>query len=123
MPTSVTDMIIMVSIGVLLLVAFRYLLDFVQMWMAHKTVRNAIREKSEGAAELLANLSNPPSRTQDDRTGLVLVAIGVALIGFTLIVGDPDWLRYGLGASLFPILVGAVLLLRFYRFNGTDVGI
>ena len=120
MSTNVTDMIIMLSIGGLILVSFRYLLDFFQVRMAHRTIRDAIREHSTGAAELLAKVTSTPARTHDDRSGLVLVSIGIALIGFTLIVGDAAWLRYGLGASLFPLTVGAALLLRFYRLGGSD---
>ena len=123
MPTSVSDMIIMVSIGVLLLLGFKYSLDWLQMWIVHKTIRNAIRENPTGTATFLEKLSDSTARTQDDRAGLILVAIGVALIGFSLIVGDPDWLRYGLGASLFPLFVGAVLLLRFYSLRSRDAGL
>ena len=42
----------------------------------------------------------------------MLIAIGVAIAGFALIVNEPEWLRYGIGASLFPALVGGALLAR-----------
>jgi hypothetical protein len=48
----------------------------------------------------------------DDRNGLVLIALGIAIAGFALVVNDAEWLRYGIGAALFPLLVGAVLLGR-----------
>ncbi len=44
--------------------------------------------------------------------GLVLVAIGLALVGMSLVVADPEWERYGLGAALFPLFVGAALIAR-----------
>ena len=40
--------------------------------------------------------------------------------GFSLVVGDPQWLRYGLGGALFPILVGAALLVRHTIVRRTD---
>jgi hypothetical protein len=84
--------------------------------MLHRTLRDAIKNDSAHAGVLADRIGRddlPRAGTgNDDRTGLVLVAVGVAMAGFSLIVSDPEWLRYGLGAALFPALVGAALLLR-----------
>jgi hypothetical protein len=86
--------------------------------MLHRTLRDAINRDSPTAATLVDRIgsgdlgSAHAAAGSDDRTGIVLVALGVALAGFSMLVGDPQWLRYGLGGALFPILVGASLLIR-----------
>ena len=113
-----TEMVVSVSAGVFFLLAFIFFLRLMQAWLLHRTLREAIRKDSEHAGMLVDRIGrndlsgpNVDSGT-DDRTGIVLVALGAALAGFSLIVGDPEWLRYGLGGALFPVLVGAALLIR-----------
>jgi hypothetical protein len=112
----VTEMIAGIAAGVFLLIAFVYFLRLVQAWLLHRTLREAISRDSALAKELIEKIGgvdpNELDAAGDDRTGLVLIAIGVAIAGFALIVNDTDWLRYGMGAALFPILVGAALLAR-----------
>jgi hypothetical protein len=118
-----TEMIAMISFALFVLTGFIYLLRLFQAWMLHRTLREAIAKDSAHAEMLVdrigrGDLSGPSVRAgTDDRTGLVLVAVGVALAGFSLIVGESDWLRYGLGAALFPTLVGAALLVRHHRLR------
>ena len=65
-----------------------------------------------------SDLSGPRlGGSSDDRTGLVLIAVGIALAGFALVVSDPKWMRYGLGGALFPILIGAALLVRYFMLR------
>lgn len=114
----VTEMITISAIALFFLLGFIFFLRLIQAWMLHRTLREAISKDSAQAGMLVdrigsGELGGPRAGLgSDDRTGLVLVAIGVALAGFSLIVGEPDWLRYGIGAALFPALVGAALLLR-----------
>jgi hypothetical protein len=113
----VTEMIVGLSVGLFLLLGFIYLLRFIQAWMLHRTLRHAIKQDSAQAGLLVdrigrSDFGGPNGASTDDRTGVVLVALGIALAGFSLIAGDPEWLRYGLGGALFPILVGAALLVR-----------
>jgi hypothetical protein len=122
----ITDMITGISAGLLMLTGFVYFLRLIQAWMMHRTLRDAINRDSPMAGTLVdrigsGDLSAPRlARGSDDRTGLVLVALGIAVAGFSLIVGDPEWLRYGLGAALFPALVGAALLVRHYFMRRPD---
>jgi uncharacterized membrane protein len=114
----VTEMITISSIGLFFLLAFIYFLRLIQAWMLHRSLREAIKKDSAHAGMLVdrigrGDLSRIEAGT-DDRTGLVLVAIGIAIAGFSLIANQQDWLRLGLGAALFPSLVGAALLLRHY---------
>ena len=114
----VTEMITISSIALFFLLGFIFFLRLIQAWMLHRTLREAISKDSAQAGMLVDRIGSGElggsraGTSSDDRTGLVLIAIGVALAGFSLIVGEPDWLRYGLGAALFPGLVGAALLLR-----------
>jgi hypothetical protein len=114
----VTEMIVAISVGLFFLLGFLFFLRLVQAWQLHRTLREAISRDS-AHAEILADRigrndlgGSRPEATSDDRTGLILLALGAALAGFSLIVGDQQWLRYGLGAALFPALVGAALLIR-----------
>ena len=113
-----TEMIIGISAGLFFLLGFIFLVRLIQAWMLHRTLRDAIGRDSAHAGMLVERIGRDefglPRQDPgtDDRTGLVLIALGVALAGFSLIVGDSEWLRYGLGAALFPGLVGAALIVR-----------
>jgi hypothetical protein len=115
-----TEMIAISSIGLFFLLGFIYFLRLIQAWMLHRSLRDAIKRDSAHVGLLVdrigrGDLGGPRvDGGTDDRTGLVLVAIGIAIAGFSLIANQQDWLRLGLGAALFPTLVGAALLLRHY---------
>jgi hypothetical protein len=121
----VTEMIIGLSAGLFFLLGFIFFLRLIQAWMLHRTIREAIKEDSRHAGTLVDRIGSgdlgvaQALASTDDRTGLVLVALGIALAGFSLIVGEPEWLRYGLGAALFPGLVGAALIARHYMLRRT----
>lgn len=111
------DRLIAFSVGALfLLIAFIYLLKLLEAWLLHKSFREALQRDPAVAASLISHLESSEARQKrqrgDDRTGLLLIAIGSALIGFTLVVNDPLWIRYGVGSALFPILTGLALVAR-----------
>jgi hypothetical protein len=111
----ITDMIVGLAGGLFMLTAFIYFLRLVQTWLLHRTLRDAIQRDSAVAATLIERIDHSDRGQElggDDRSGMVLIAIGVALIGCALIVDDPSWERYGIGGALFPILVGLALLVR-----------
>ncbi|HYE28600.1 MAG TPA: hypothetical protein VEA61_10250 [Allosphingosinicella sp.] len=116
----VTEMITVSAIGLFFLLGFIYFLRLLQAWMLHRSLREAIKKDSAHAGMLVdrigrGDLGGPRVEGgTDDRTGMVLIAIGVALAGFSLIADQQDWLRFGIGAALFPTLVGAALLIRHY---------
>ena len=122
MPT--TEMIVMIAIGLFFLSGFIFFLRLIQAWLLHRTLREAITRDSQVAENLIDRLERGDQRkweqAGDDRNGLVLIAIGIALTGFALIVNEPEWLRYQLGAALFPTLVGAALLVRHFWLGGRD---
>lgn len=121
----ITEMIVGISGGLFMLTGFIYLLRLVQAWMLHRTLRDAINRDSVLAPNLVERIgvgglgAVPMGLGSDDRTGLVLVAVGLALVGCSLVVGDPEWMHYGLGGALFPLLVGVALLVRHYLLRRT----
>lgn len=119
----VTEMIVGLSAGLFMLVGFVFLLRLIQASLLHRTLRDAIQRDSVVAAQLVDRIGgggdlNGSKRAggNDDRTGMVLVALGLAIFGFALIAGGEEW-REGVGAALFPILVGAALLIRHRKLS------
>jgi hypothetical protein len=91
--------------------------------MLHRTIRRAINANSSAVPDLLAGIEEKPLPSSDDRTGLVLVAIGVAILLFGVIQGDADDIRNMASISVFPLLVGAVLIGRhLYARRGQAQG-
>jgi len=100
------------TIGAVLII--NQLTRIVRASMQHRTIREAISRDSPAVPALLGGIEEKPSPNSDDRTGLVLLALAAAIFLFGLIQGDPDDLRNMGGIALFPALVGAALLGRFY---------
>ncbi len=120
----VTEMITGVAAGLFFLTGFVYFLRMLQAWLLHRTLRAAIKQNSTIAEHLADKIDGRESVNEDargdDRNGLVLIALGIALAGFSIIVNDPQWLRYGLGAALFPALVGLALLGRHFWLRRSE---
>ena len=115
------EIIGIIGVSLCMLTAFIYFLKLLQAWMLHRTLRDAIKRDSAIAGELVDKIDRSDMGDfgrqrlgSDDRNGLVLVAIGLALFGFAMVVDDPEWVRYGIGAALFPLLVGFALLARHF---------
>ena len=93
----------------------------IQAWMIHTSLRKAMatdRKLAEDLATKLDFVGTGREQRNDDRNGLVLVAIGLATAGFGLIQEDAN-VRTILGAALFPLLIGAALLLRDWMMRLT----
>jgi hypothetical protein len=93
------------------------MIQITRLWrtsMQQKTIREALSRDSSVVSELLAAIEPEPRATgaNDDRTAMVLIALGLALVGFALMQGEMEDIRDMGGAALFPIFVGAALLLR-----------
>lgn len=89
-------------------------------WMIHRSIRRALDAKSDAAGAMIDKLNQPYEQWAtrggdtpgDDRNGLVLLAIGLAMAGFGLIQGHEQMIRIATGAALFPAFVGLALLYR-----------
>jgi hypothetical protein len=109
----VTEMIVMVAAFSALVLGFIHLLRLVGTLILHRTIRKAVEVSPEAAPPLLDRLGMPTaSGTGDDRLSVLLIAIGIAMLAASLIIGDPRWLHYGAAASVFPLIVGTALWLR-----------
>jgi Flp pilus assembly protein TadB len=107
-------MVVMVAVTAAMLLAFIHVVRLASALLLHKTIRKAINRDPAKADELIARLGDPSSGGDDDRFSTILISIGVAMIAATLVIGEPEWLRYGVAAALFPLLVGIALWLRLF---------
>lgn len=106
-------MAIAFTAGIVMIVG--HLVRLARTTAIQKTIREAIRTDSPLTADLLDRIDQAqPASTGDDRTGLILVALGAALLCYGLIQGRPEDIRELSGVALFPIFVGAALLGRDY---------
>lgn len=101
--------------GVLLLIGVIQVLRLAHATLLHMTLRKAITTDAPIARDLVDKIDQRMDRQGelpgDDRNGLVLIALGLAIAGYGLIQQD-ETLRSMLGAALFPLFVGIALLLR-----------
>ena len=78
----------------------------------HATLRRAVEAGQPLTPELVEKLEGAPEpRAADQRTGFVLIALGSALIVAGAINGSDDFSDL-VALSMFPLFVGAALLLR-----------
>lgn len=78
----------------------------------HKTLRSAIEKGQQLDPELIDGFDKAAEPgSGDQRVGFVLIAIGLAIILAAIINGGSD-LRDLVALSMFPLIVGAALLLR-----------
>lgn len=104
----------------LFVIGFFLLARVLHAWMLHSSIRRAIDAKSEHLGAMIDKLNKPYEHPGnrggdapgDDRNGLVLLAIGLAMAGFGLIQGNAQLIRVSAGAALFPAFVGIALLVR-----------
>ena len=109
----VTEMIIGIAGGSLILLGVVAILRLIGIWITHQTVRRAIEKDPAIAEPLLDRITTSREPTGDDRIGLILLAVGVAAVIASLTAGDTGgWTDYGIGASMFPLIVGAALMGR-----------
>jgi hypothetical protein len=82
--------------------------------ITHRTIRRAIDREPSTAEPLLERLTAPQGPPAgDDRLAVILIAVGIATLGASFTAGDTGgWTDYGIGAALFPLIVGAALMLR-----------
>lgn len=111
-----------ITMVALFVIGFFLLARLLHAWMLHRSIRRALEAKSDAALPMIDKLNKPYEHLGfgtrqgdapgDDRNGLVLIAIGLAMAGFGLIQGHEELIRLSAGAALFPAFVGAALLYR-----------
>jgi hypothetical protein len=109
------DIIVIVAMTTAFILFVNQLARLLQSRMLHRTVREALTRDSALTGDLLDRLDKPKKATGgDDRTGLLLIALGLAMIAFALIQGSTDTIHNLTAASTFPLFVGAVLCGRHW---------
>ena len=109
----VTEMILAVATITALIVGLIAVLRLVQTLITHKTIRRLVEVDPTHIDSVLAQIATRQETVGDDRIGMILIAIGLAVLGASFTAGDTGgWTDYGIGASLFPLLTGAALCLR-----------
>jgi hypothetical protein len=83
----------------------------------HRTLQEAIKADSPIVQDLFDQLRDRPRR-RSQTTGLVLMALAVAIVGAGLIQGGEQNIRSGAAAALFPALLGAVVWWRSLKRPG-----
>jgi hypothetical protein len=108
-----SDMILLIALGATLIVLIYQTSRIWRTSILHRSVREAIKADPSMLPILLERIDEPRTRDSgDDRIGLVLMALGAALLGFGILQGDSEAIRNLSGLALFPTFVGAVLFIR-----------
>ncbi len=118
------DIIIGIAIATAIVLIVNQFGRIIRSFSLHRTVREALSRDSNLTPELLAKIEEQqqPAGGGDDRTGLVLLALGLAVLSFGLIEGDPDDIRRMAGIAMFPIFVGAALFGRHWYRRRSGAG-
>ena len=107
------DIIISIAIAAVVLFTIAQGSWIVRAIAMHKTLRKAIEQGQALSPETIERLDRTPEPgVADQRIGLVLIAIAIALfIASALNPGQDNW-RQLVTIGLFPLLVGGALLAR-----------
>jgi hypothetical protein len=108
------DIIISIAVTVAIVLIVNQFGRVLRAMMLHRTIRKGMIHGSNVTPELLEKIDEPKSGGTggDDRTGLVLMAIGLAILGYGVLAVDIEDFSELAGMALFPLFVGAVLFGR-----------
>lgn len=107
------DIVITITLAAVVSFVIAQLAKILRSAAMHKTLRKAIEHGQPLAPELVEQLDRAPGPGEtDQRAGFVLIALALALFAAAAIVASPDNFRAMSAIALFPLFVGAALLLR-----------
>jgi len=108
------DIIMTIALATAVILIVNQIGRILRARMLHRTIREGLSRDSNLTPELLDRIDDekPATGSGDDRIAVVLIAIGLAVLGYGLITGDADDIRNMTGIALFPLLVGGALLGR-----------
>ena len=110
-----TEMIVTVAIVAAIALVVIQLFRLAATAIRHKTVRRVIDRDPTAAEAVITELRMPDTPGGDDRLGVILFALGIATLLASFTAGNTGgWTDYGVGAAMFPLVVGAALVLRHY---------
>jgi hypothetical protein len=109
------DIIITIGIVAVLLFVIAQGSRIIRTVAMHRTLRKGIEQGQALSTDLVERLDKAPEPGAiDQRLGFVLVAAAFALITAGAIQGDAEKFRNMATAGIFPLFVGAALLLRLW---------
>ena len=117
------DIIVSLAIAAVVLFCIAQGSRIIRSAAMHKTLRSAIERDQPLDADLIDRFDKVAEPGAiDQRIGFVLVAAALALLAAGLIQGDVEKLRNMATAAMFPLFVGAALLVRLWlvRRGGPD---
>ena len=107
--------VLLIAVFSAVVLGFINIVRLLASMMLHRTIRRALDRDPSSAAPLIERLvALGPQKDSDDRLSVILVALGVAMIVVSIVIGDPAWMHYGVAAALFPLIVGTALWLRLF---------
>jgi hypothetical protein len=110
------DLLMPLGVLLILLLALRSCLQFIQNWILNRTLREAIEKRPDTVPLLLEKLESMGGEWRQDATAFALVATGFAILAAALLDEGNDRLVM-IQFALLPLFVGAALLFhhRFIR--------
>ena len=106
------DIIIAIGMAVAALFLIAQVSRVMRNRALHATLRKSVESGQPLTPELVENLDRAPEPgAADQRIGFVLIALGLAVVVAAAISGSNDF-RDLAALSMFPLFVGAALLLR-----------
>jgi hypothetical protein len=108
-----TEMVVSVAVVSAIVLGVIAVLRLIGTIVTHATIRKIVAIDPSRIDTVLTQITAPRESFGDDRIGVVLIAIGLAMIGASLTAGNTGgWTDYGIGGALFPLLTGIALCLR-----------
>jgi hypothetical protein len=118
--------LLLIAVFSAVVLGFVNVLRLIGSAMLHRTLRRALDRDPANAGPLIERLAaSGPGDSDDGRLSAILVAIGIAMIAASVVIGDPSWMHYGVAGALFPLIVGTALWLRLFlaaRARRRDAG-
>ena len=107
------DIIVTISIAFGLIFTVGQIAKIIRIQTLHRTLRKAIEQGQTLTADVIEGLERSPEPgSTDERIGFVLIALALALfVAGALNPGDDNF-RSMSSIAVFPLFVGAALLLR-----------
>ena len=107
------DIVFRISIAAVVLFFIAQVSRVIRSALLHKTCRRAIEKGQDLSPELIEQFDRAPRPgVADQRIGFVLIALALALVAAAAIAASPGDFRDMTAIAMFPLLVGAALLLR-----------
>ena len=102
-----------ITVGVVITFVAAQIFRTLRTHSAQKTLREAITRGVTVTPEMLVEAEKTAEPgANDQRNGMVLIALALAVAGLGLIQGHEAAIRGTMGIALFPLFVGIALLIR-----------